>query len=207
MAEAYPILKAAIDGKQPSLKWANQDFALPAFQKEIDDLLVLQDRETHQLTIKRDGLNRLKKSVDEGELALTEMRRGLEDTEQKVALLQTRREQAEVESQTLDLVSAATTNADTVASSLNKSVDRLKDNVGKTEARNEARNEARRGTATIAERTGSNHVSRSFNRLESLKAIHDATAKPTAPAAEQAPATKPETQTIEASKIVIEIQK
>ena len=203
LGEAYPILKAAIDGKQSSLKWANQDFALPAFQKEIDDLLAMQDRETHQLTIKRDGLNRLKKSVDEGELALTEMKRGLEDTEQKVALLQTRREQAEVESQTLDLVSSATTNADTVTASLNKSVDRLKDNVGKTEARNEAR----RGTTSIAERTGSNQISRSFNRLESLKAIHDATAKPAAPVAESAPVTKPETRTIEASKVVIEIQK
>ena len=203
LGEAYPILKAAIDDQKSSLKWANQDFALPAFQKEIDDLLAMQDRETHQLTIKRDGLNRLKKSVDEGELALTEMKRGLEDTEQKVALLQTRREQAEVETQTLDLVSSATTNADTVTASLNKSVDRLKDNVGKTEARNEAR----RGTASIAERIGSNQVSRSFNRLESLKAIHDATAKPAASTAESAPATKAETQTIEASKIVIEIQK
>ncbi|MCX7422588.1 MAG: hypothetical protein NT013_24015 [Planctomycetia bacterium] len=203
LAEAYPILKAAIDSQQTSLKWANQEFALPAFQKEIDDLLAMQDREAHQLNIKREGLTRLKKSVDEGELALTEMRRGLEDTEQKVALLQTRREQAEVESQTLDLVNAATTNQDTVAASLNKSVDRLKDNVGKTEARNEAR----RGTASVAERTGSNQVARSFNRLESLKAIHDATAKPVAPAAEPVPATKSETQTIEASKVVIEIQK
>ena len=201
LAEAYPILKAAIDSQQASLKWANHEFSLPAFQKEIDDLLAMQDREAHQLNIKREGLTRLKKSVDEGELALTEMRRGLDDTEQKVALLQTRREQAEVESQTLDLVNAATTNQDTVAASLNKSVDRLKDNVGKTEARNEAR----RGTASVAERTGSNQIARSFNRLESLKAIHDATTKPAA--AEPGPATKPETQTIEASKVLIEIQK
>ena len=201
LSEAYPILKAAIDNQQTSLKWANQEFSLPAFQKEIDDLLAMQDREAHQLNIKREGLTRLKKSVDEGELALTEMRRGLDDTEQKVALLQTRREQAEVESQTLDLVSAATTNQDTVAASLNKSVDRLKENVGKTEARNEAR----RGTASVAERTVSNQVARSFNRLESLKAFHDATAKPVA--AETVEAKKSDTQTIEASKVLIEIQK
>jgi len=197
LGEAYPLLKAAIDGKQSALQWANQEFTLVAFQKEIDDLLAMQDRETHQLTIKREGLTRLKKSVDEGELALAEMRRGLDDTEQKVALLRTRREQAEGESQTLDLVHAATTNQDTVAVSLNKSVDRLKENVGKTEARNEAR----RGTASISERTGQNQVARSFNRLESLKAIHDAATQPTAPIA------KPETQTIEASKVLIEIQK
>ena len=130
----------------------------------------MQDRESHQLTIKRDGLTRLKKSVDEGEVALTEMRCGLADTEQKVTLLQTRREQAEVESQTLVLVSATTTNAD-----------------------------------TVAEHAGSNQVSPSFNRLESLKVIHDANAKAAAPTA--APIAKPETQTIEASKVVIEIQK
>lgn len=206
LAEAYPILKAAIDGQQSSLKWANQEFLLPAFQKEVDDLLAMQDRETHQLNIKRDGLVRLQKSVVEGELALTDMRRGLDDTEQKVALLKTRREQAEVESQTLDLVSAATTNQDTVAVSLNKSVDRLVDNVGKTEARNEAR----RGTASVAERTNTNQVARSFNRLESLKVIHDASAgvRGSESRPDSAPATKlpSETRSIEGSKVVIEIQ-
>ncbi|MBM4075563.1 MAG: hypothetical protein FJ267_07960, partial [Planctomycetes bacterium] len=64
LSEAYPILKEAIDGKQEKLTWANQEFTLVAFQKEIDDLLAMQDRETHQLTIKRDGLARLTKSVE-----------------------------------------------------------------------------------------------------------------------------------------------
>ena len=201
LAEAYPILKVAIDGQQPTVKWANQEFALAQFQKEIDDLLAMQDRETHQLAIKRDGLGGLQKSVAEGERALADMRRGLDDTEQQVAVLKTRREQAEVESQTLDLVSAATTNQDTVAASLNKSVDRLKENVTKTEARNDAR----RSTASVAERVGSNQVARSFNRLESLKAIHVATPASSKP--DVKPAAKAESQSIEASKIVIEIQK
>jgi seryl-tRNA synthetase len=56
LAEAYPVLKAAIDGQQATVKWANQPFALADFQNEIDDLLVLQDRETRQLEIKRAGL-------------------------------------------------------------------------------------------------------------------------------------------------------
>ena len=38
LSEAYPILKAAIDDRKSSLMRANQEFALPAFQKEIDDL-------------------------------------------------------------------------------------------------------------------------------------------------------------------------
>ena len=201
LGEAYPILKAAIDNQQPTVKWANQEFSLAHFQKEIDDLLAMQDREAHQLTIKRDGLVGLQKSVAEGERALADMRRGLDDTEQQVAVLKTRREQAEVESQTLDLVNAATTNQDTVAASLNKSVDRLKENVTKTEARNEAR----RSTASVAERAGSNQVARSFNRLESLKAIHDATPASSKPDAK--PAAKAGVQSIEASKVVIEIQK
>jgi len=170
LSEAYPILKEAIDGKQEKLTWANQEFTLVAFQKEIDDLLAMQDRETHQLTIKRDGLARLTKSVEEADGGLAEMRRGLDETEQKVALLQTRRQQAEVESQTLDLVHGATANSDSVSASLNKSIDRLKENVGKKEARNEAR----RNVATVSERATS-EVSRAFNRLESLKQIHDAT--------------------------------
>ncbi len=133
--------------------------------------------------------------------ALADMRRGLDDTEQQVTLLKTRREQAEVESQTLDLVNAATTTQDTVAASLNKSVDRLKDNVSKTEARNEAC----RSTASVTERSNSNQVARSFNRLESLKAIHDATPANSKPDAK--PAAKADVQSIEASKIIIEIQK
>lgn len=203
LSEAYPILKAAIDSMQPTVKWANQEFALKDFQKELDDLLAMQDRETHQLQIKRAGLTQLQKSVEEGVRAMADMKRGLDDTEQQVAMWKTRREQAEVESQTLDLVSSATTNADTVTASLNKSVERLKDNVDKTEARNAAR----RNSASVTQRTTSNNVSRAFNRLESLKAIHDATAKPSAVEAAPALKAEPTTQSIEASKVVIEIQK
>jgi len=200
LAEAYPVLKAAIDGQQSRVKWANQEFALADFQKELDELLAMQDRETRQLDIKRTGLDRLEKSAIEGEQALAEMKRGLEQTEQEVAVLRSRREQSETESQTLDLVASATANRETVASSLNRGVERLKTNVDKLEARNEAR----RGTASISERQSSNQISRAFNRLESLKAIHDAT-----PAATTTPEAKPaanDTKSIEASKVVIEIQ-
>jgi septal ring factor EnvC (AmiA/AmiB activator) len=202
LGEAYPVLKTAIDGGLKTVKFANEDHALSDFQKEIDDLLVMQDRETRQLEIKKTGLARLKKSSEEGEAALADIRNGLETAEQEVAVLRSRREQAEVETQALDLVNAATANHDTVASHLNHGVDRLRTHVDKTEARNEAR----RGTAPVTTRHANNGVSRSFNRLESLKAIHDAT-----PGAPSVVTTKPaepstEVKSIEASKVVIEIQ-
>jgi phage shock protein A len=81
----------------------------------------------------------LQHSAAEGEAALAEMKRRLEQTEQEVAELRSRREQAEVESQTLDLVSSATANRETAATSLNRAVGRLQDNVEQLQARNEAR--------------------------------------------------------------------
>lgn len=204
LAEAYPVLKAAIDGQQATVKWANQDFTLADFQKEIDELLAMQDRETRELDIKRTGLARLEKCAAEGDQALAEMKRQLEQTEQEVAVLRSRREQAETESQTLDLVSTTTANRESVASSLNRGVERLRTNVDKLEARNEAR----RGVTSITERQSTNQLSRAFNRLESLKAIHDAAAASATKSSEPKP-TQPvnsSTKSLEASKVVIEIQ-
>ena len=96
LVEAYPVLKAAIDGQQKTAKFADQEYSLVEFQKEIDDLLAMQDRETRQVEIKRVGLTRLKKSAEEGELALTEMKRALDQTEQEVAVLRSRRDQADL---------------------------------------------------------------------------------------------------------------
>lgn len=45
---------------------------------------------------------------------------------------------------------------------------KLKGNVDKLEARNEAR----RGVTSLSQRPSSSSIARSFNRLESLKAIH-----------------------------------
>ena len=204
LAEAYPVLKAAIDGGLTSVKFANENHSLAEFQKEMDDLLAMNDRETRQLEIKKTGLARLKKSAEDGESALAEIRHGLDATEQEVAVLRSRREQAEVETQALDLVNAATTNQDSVAASFNKSVDRLRETVDKTEARNEAR----RSTGSMSERQSSHTITRSFNRLESLKAIHDS-APPTVPSVSDAKPVGPATEvhSIEASKVVIEIQK
>ncbi len=169
LVDAYPVLKAAIDGHQQNVAFANQEYPLAEFQREVDDLLAMQDRETRQVEIKTAGLARLKKSVEEGHAALAEMKHALEATEQEVALLRSRRDQANVESMTLDLVSSATAKSDSVGSVMTESVARLKGSVDQVESRNEAR----RGMSGPEKRSSSRGIDRHWNRLESLKAIHD----------------------------------
>ena len=214
LVEAYPVLKSAIDGQQKTVKFANQEHSLSDFQKEVDDLLAMQDRETRQVEIKRVGLARLKKSAEEGQLALNEMKHALGHSEQEVAVLRSRRDQAEVESSTLDLVSSATAKRETIGSVMNDGLTKLKGNVDKLEARNEAR----RGVTSVGQRSSSSSIARSFNRLESLKAIHDdaqpdaSTVLPTevVPAKTDAPSPTPATSikptTIDAAKVTISIE-
>ncbi|MCY2992498.1 MAG: hypothetical protein NTY19_32150 [Planctomycetota bacterium] len=174
LAEAYPAMKQAVDQRATQVRFASTDFTMADFQKEVDGLLAQQQREQRQLEIKRDGLTRLEKSLGEGEQALTEMRTALEGLDQELAVLKSRREQAQIEASTLDLVSSATNGQQTVASNVGQSVDRLKHEVRKLEARNEAR----RGLAPAAERP-ENQLGRAWSRLETLKAYHDEfTAKP-----------------------------
>lgn len=175
LAEAYPVLKTATDTGAKQVSFANEEYQLAEFQKEIDDILSMQERETHELKIKRTGLARLHDSIDDGERALAEMRRELDQTEQEVAVLRSRREQAESESQTLDLVSAAAGDAESVASLMTQSVERLRGDVNRLEASNAAR----RDVAPIHLRAVNSSVGRAFNRLESLKAIHDSVEQPT----------------------------
>jgi chromosome segregation ATPase len=183
LAEAYPVMKDAVAQNQTAVRFASTDFAMPDFQKEVDDLLAQQERESRQLAIKRDGLARLEKSLSDGERALTEMRTALEGLDQEVAVLKSRREQAQVEGATLDLISSATAGQQTAATSVGQSVERLKQDVAKLEARNDAR----RGLAPVAERPA-NQLGRAWSRLESLKAFHDAVAaQPPAGDAVQAP--------------------
>ena len=169
LAEAYPILESAVKESKDKVRFASQDFLLADFQKEIDELLSAQDREDRQLTIKRTGLDRLEKGAKEGEQAVAEMRTALDSAEQDVAVLRIRREQAEVEAQTLDMVAAVTNGKAETGASVGKSLDKLKSGVDQLEARNEAR----RTHAPANERQGANQLAKGWTRLESLKAIHD----------------------------------
>ncbi len=187
LAEAYPVMKDAVARTRATVRFANTDFSMADFQKEVDDLMALQQRESSQREIKRDGLARLEKSLTDGERALTEMRTALEGLDQEVAVLRSRREQARVESATLDLISSATAGPQTVAANVSQTVERLKEDVQKFEARNEAR----RSLAPVDERSG-NQLGRAWSRLEALKTYHDAEAA-------QSPASE-ETHTSDAKK-------
>ena len=168
LSEAYPILKAAIEGGQESVKFANTDYSLPNFQREVDELLTLQDRETRQLEIKREGLTRLERGEREGIQALADMRTALESSEMEVEVLKQRREQAEMESKTLDTVSSIASKRPDVDSSISQGLSKIRSDVKQLEAKNEAR----RALSPVNERP-TNQLTKHWNRLETLKAIHD----------------------------------
>jgi len=169
LAEAYPILKKAVEQGKQTVRFANVDFTLTDFHREIDDLIAEQEQGSRKLEIKRQGLVRLEKSVAEGEHALAEMCRALETTEQEIAVLKSRREQAEIEAQTLDMISSVSAEHQLATASVNASLNRLRKGV----ERLEAQNQARRSLAPVSDRPLSNQVDRHWTRLESLKAIYE----------------------------------
>lgn len=167
LAQAYPVLKRAIDRQEEKIRFASTDFTMGDFQREIDDLITQQDRETRQLEIKRAGLARIETSMGEGEKAVAEMRQALEGVEQEVAVLKTRREQAEVESSTLDLISSVTATQNSTTASIGSEVGRMQQEVQTMEARNDAR----RSMAAADAPDG--RLTRAWNRLDTLKSYHD----------------------------------
>ena len=141
---------------------------LPNFQREVDELLTLQDRETRQLEIKREGLTRLERGEREGIQALADMRTALESSEMEVEVLKQRREQAEIESKTLDTVSSIASKRPDIDSSVSQGLSKIRSDVKQLEAKNEAR----RALSPVNERP-TNQLTKHWNRLETLKAIHD----------------------------------
>ena len=205
LSEAYPILKTAIDDGKESVTFANTAYSLANFQREVDELLILQDRETRQLEIKREGLARLEQGEKEGQQALADMRTALEGSEMEVEVLKQRREQAEMESKTLDTVSAIASKRPEIDNSLSQGLNQIRGDVKQLEARNEAR----RALSPVNERPA-NQLTKHWNRLETLKAIHDeatpASSTPAAASATIPAATAAESRSVEADKVVIEIQ-
>ena len=168
LAEAFPILESATNDNKPKVSFAGQEFAIDEFKKEIDNLLTEQDRESRQLEIKKNGLERIERGAREGEQAIAEMKSSLDNTEQEVLVIRSRREQAEVESKTLDMVAPVTEGSSRATSTVGGSLAHLKGGVETLEARNDAR----RSNAPVTQRP-SNQLTKGFSRLESLKAIHD----------------------------------
>ncbi len=169
LSEAYPVLERATQEHLTKVTFANQEMPIAEFQRELDDLLARQEREEKQLTIKQQGLDRLQQSERQAEEALADMRRALDEAEQEVDILVARRSQAEVEAKTLEMAAAVSGNTRLGDEAVAGSVARLRDEVTGIESRNEAR----RLNAPAGTTTGSNRISRQWNRLEALKAIRD----------------------------------
>ncbi|MSR59939.1 MAG: hypothetical protein EXS05_20260 [Planctomycetaceae bacterium] len=185
LAEAYPVLERAVHESAANVAFANQELPLTEFQHEVDDLLARQEREEKQLTIKRQGLDRLQRSEREAEEALADMRRALDEAALEAEILVARRQQAELEGKTLEMTAAVSSGTRGTDEAVGRSLARLRDEVTGIEAQNEAR----RLNAPAGSATGNNRLARHWNRLETLKAIHDkATLETTGKHAESTPA-------------------
>jgi hypothetical protein len=126
------------------------------------------------------------------------MKNALEATEQEVAQLRTRRDQANVESLTLDLVSSATAQTDSIGALIQDGVARLKSGVDTLEARNDAR----RAVGGTEVRTASRGLGRQWSRMESLKAIHDEAQQTT----EAADAAVEPVSSLDATNVIITVE-
>lgn len=155
--------------KPATIRFAERDFTIPLFQREIDDLLAMQKRETAQLTSKKNGREGLLRGVEEGQRAVRSMQQELENVETEIVLLRSRRDQAETVAQTLDIVSSATSNRESAASLFGENLTRLRTNVGKMEARNAARREV----APLTWRENAGVIASQYQRVESLKEIYE----------------------------------
>jgi hypothetical protein len=104
LAEAYPILEEAVKTGKFQVDFGGKSLSVADFQGEIDDLLQEQERESHQLQIKQEGVDRLTETAHEDERVVAEMRHALEDTAQEFVILKSRRSMAQLEAETLAMV-------------------------------------------------------------------------------------------------------
>ena len=170
LAEAFPTLKQVTSGSLIQVRFAGEDWTASEFSGEIDRQLLEQDRDEKQLSIRREALDRLTASVEEGRIALSEMQTALTTAEDEFNTLVTRREQASNESETLDLITAVGRNKATVTAAIGSGLEDLRSNVEKAEATNIARREL-----APARQQPSSKLSVAWARLERLKSLHNQT--------------------------------
>jgi chromosome segregation ATPase len=178
LAEAYPVLQKAMADGLTEVQFAGSARTLEEFQRDIDQLLGDQERESKQLGIRREGLTKLELCVVQGEEALSEMRDSLLALEQEIDLLRARREQARMEGQTLELIGAVSASAQPASGEVGAEAARLRQEVDRLEAGNEAKRENLPGIAK------QNRVAADWERLERLKAFQGTKAAPTGAGAE-----------------------
>lgn len=165
LASAYPALERALQDDASQVVFVSQTFALPDFQREIDDLLALQEQDETTLEIKLASLERLQTSIAEGEATLAELQRQITQVEEQYSVMKTRRQQAHLESEALDFVDQASSEQGSVTAQLAQSVQKMVDKVQQIEARNDARREV----SSVERRSQTNRIAKPHQRLEALK--------------------------------------
>ncbi len=168
LAEAYPALEAAAADRLTQVSFAGTKWIPTELGAEIDRLLMEQDRDERQLTIRREAMVRLVKSVEDGSAAITQMQAKLVEAENEFQVLVVRREQAANENDLLDLVASAGRTGKTAAAEIGTNLDGLRTDVEKLEARNEARRDA----APPGDRD-SGRLTQAWDRLARLKALNE----------------------------------
>lgn len=168
LAEAYPALEAAAADRLHQVAFAGTNWIPTELGAEIDRLLMEQDRDERQLSIRREAMDRLLKSVEEGSAAISQMQSKLAEAESEFQVLVVRREQAANENELLDLVASAGRSGKTAAAQIGANLEDLRGDVEKLEARNEARRES----APLGERE-SGRLTQAWDRLARLKALNE----------------------------------
>ena len=166
LASAFTVLRDAIDEKKSSVVFVGTEISLAQFKREIDGLLDLQKRDDETLNTMRQGQQRVAESISEGRAAVRDMKNGLAGIELRFDLLKTRREQAQLESRTLDLVHDVSGHDKSSTALISRSVDRLRNQVEALEVRNAVRSD----TANLAQLHESK-LQTSYDRLKALKQI------------------------------------
>ena len=168
LAEAYPALETASADRLTEVSFAGTKWQPVELGGEVDRLLMEQDRDERQLTIRTEALDRVVKSIAEGTAAITEMESRLLEAENEFQILVVRREQAQNENELLDLVASAGRSGKTVGANIGSTLEGLRGDVETLEARNDAR----RDVAPLQDPAPSK-LSQAWGRLERLKALHD----------------------------------
>lgn len=168
LAEAYPALESAANDRLTEVSFAGTKWLPTELGAEIDQLLMEQERDEKQLVIRRDALQRLLQSVEQGSAAIAQMESKLLEAENEFQALIVRRDQATNENELLDLVAAAGKRGHSAAAQIGTNLEDLRGDVEQLEARNEARRE----TVPVGEREES-RLTQAYSRLERLKALHE----------------------------------
>jgi uncharacterized protein (DUF3084 family) len=168
LADAWPAMESAAADRAQPVVFAGTSWQPADLSAEVDRLLSEQDRDEVQLQVRSEALERLQASVSESQAAVSEMESRLQKAGSDFDLLKLRREQAESESDLLNLLAAAGSEGSTSTAQLAKDLTDMEQQVREQEARNAAR----RDSVPHSEARPS-RLTQSYERLERLKKLHE----------------------------------